>query len=146
MNQADIRVKCAQEKVWRNIQQGMQCGPACLKGLAETYEVSVCQEIEWESFLFTKGACVYDRCAAFQASAVLVGLWYGRTTPDIPRNRYREAMKVISEIFREQLGGYRCSEFRCCESENQKEIMDKIINATVEGLELVRENDSKKYF
>lgn len=118
-------------------QEGYLCGPASLKILAEAYKIPLCHELECQSEMFTYGGGVYNRCSVFQAATVIIGVWYGRSTPQEPRDTYRNAMRILSEAFTEKYGGYLCSNFLGCK-ENNSECFIHLLETAIMALDYIR--------
>lgn len=144
MTKTEERIAYARECLRKCIVEGYECGPACLKTLADTYEISLSQALKWESLTFSQGAGVYDRCAAFQAAATIIGIWYGRTSPKVRRTRYREDMGILSETFYRKLGSYRCKDFEECKDNCDYQKIEPMIQTAVEALEQIRERERER--
>ena len=132
------RIEKVKEEFHRLSNEGDLCGPASLKAMAKAYEIPLCYELECMSNLFTNGGGVHDRCAFFQATAVLIGIRYGRTMPDTDRKQYREKMQILSNVFHEKMQGYMCRDFVECQGGRNKEFVEKILETAVEALEIIK--------
>ena len=131
------RSEKVKEEFKRLKSEGYLCGTAGLIALAKAYGIPLCHELECQSILFTRGGGVFDRCAIFQSAAVLIGLRFGRISPLEERKRYREAMKILSDAFSSETGGYLCRQFPEC-AEND-DITKRLLETAVEALEKISE-------
>lgn len=123
-------------------QEGYVCGPASLKILAEAYKIPFCHELECQSKMFTHGGGVGNRCAVFQAATVIIGVWYGRSNPQESREPYRNAMRILSDTFQKEYGGYMCRYFTDCEEVNEASFVH-LMETAAKALDNIRETITK---
>lgn len=142
MGSASYSGKVVKQKIELLRQEGYLCGSVSLIILAEAYKVPLCHELECQSKMFTYGGGVYNRCAVFQAAAVIIGIWYGRSSLRESRDRYRNAMRILSDTFRKEYGGYLCRDFSKCQEGNE-ECFICLLETAIKALDNIRETIAK---
>lgn len=140
MNGKSEKIYYINNRIREYKKEGYHCGPASLKALAETYRVSLCLELQYQSLFFSCGGFIKDRCAFFQSAVVIIGLWLGRSDPSVKRDDYREAMGILSKKFSDNLGSYLCRDISECSDFQNEECLESLSRTVVEALDSIFEN------